>query len=119
MNPYPQLKAKQQHAAPVAILSESWNGGSKDSPVTSIALTHEMITPLAAFLLLESAGRDCWIIGRAVGIKPGDTHTDEKHLRKLHEVPPQQRSPLRGGPDGEMPAISAEDTFHDVVARVE
>ena len=48
-------------------LAENWNRGRAEDPhVGSIMLTHEMLTPLAVFALLESGCKEVYLVNNSV-----------------------------------------------------
>ena len=55
-------------------LAENWNRGRAEDPhVGSIMLTHEMLTPLAVFALLESGCKEVYLVnGSVVGVEHSD-----------------------------------------------
>ncbi len=80
----------------VQIQSENWNSGAKDDPhVASIMLTHEMLTPLAVFALLESGCREVWVTDRAaIGIEGTDSDEQVARLKQVYKL--QRRFAFHG-----------------------
>lgn len=67
-------------------LPEPWNRGSGDDPhVGSVMLSHDMLTPVGVFALLESGCTEVWLYrnGSMLGIEPSDSAEHIELCRKM------------------------------------
>jgi len=80
----------------VRITSENWNAGSANDPhVASIMLTHEMLTPLAVFALLESGCREVWVTdSAAIGVETDDGEDEVERMKEGYK--PRRRFAYHG-----------------------
>lgn len=72
---------------PSITFSEAWNRGSKEEPhVGSILLTHDMLTSIAVFALLETGCTEVWVLKNkaVVGIEASDTEEELKIWQDVH-----------------------------------
>jgi hypothetical protein len=71
---------------PTFSLAEAWNRGTDAEPhVGSIMLTHDMLTPVGVFALLEAGCKEVWLYkgGGLLGIEPSDRPADIEVLNQF------------------------------------
>ncbi|MFO0887906.1 MAG: hypothetical protein U0790_02045 [Isosphaeraceae bacterium] len=78
--------------------AEGWNRGRPGDPhVGSIMLTHEMLTPLAVFALLESGCKEVYLVKNSVvGIEASDPADTLEPMKRVAGVEYARRFAYRG-----------------------
>ena len=79
-------------------LAENWNRGRAEDPhVGSIMLTHEMLTPLAVFALLESGCKEVYLVNNSVvGVEHSDPPDLIETVKRVAGVEYARRLAYRG-----------------------